>query len=172
MDIKKIIVGELEENCYIITQNNKSLIIDPGYEIDNITNAIEGEVIGILITHYHFDHIGVLEDLKKKYNVPVIDCQNKKTLKPFKYEIIENPGHTSDSVSYYFKDENLMFCGDFVFKGTIGRTDFPTGNITEMKQSIKKLLTYDENITLYPGHYDSTTIKKEKDNLEYIIKYY
>ena len=65
-----------------------------------------------------------------------------------------------------------MFCGDFIFKGTIGRTDLPTGNIEEMKNSIEKLLLLDENITLYPGHYDSTTIKKEKDNLEYIINNY
>ena len=172
MKIKKVIVGELEENCYILEQDNKTIIIDPGDEAEKIVKEIEGEVIGIIITHYHFDHIGALKKLKEKYNVPVIDSHNQTILKPFNYEIINTPGHTSDSISIYFKEENIIFCGDFVFAGTIGRTDLPTGNMEEMKESIKVLLTFNECITLYPGHYNNTTIKEEKENLKYIINYY
>lgn len=172
MNIKKVIVGELEENCYILTKENKVIIIDPGAEAEKIKNEISGEVIGIIITHHHFDHVGALNELKKCFNVPIIDYQNKIILEPFDYKIIENPGHTKDSISIYFAYEKIMFCGDFIFQGTIGRTDLPTGSMEKMKNSIKTLLTYDENITLYPGHNEHTTIKKEKENLEYILKYY
>lgn len=172
MNIKRIIVGELEENCYIITKDHKTIIIDPGDEINKIKKEIEEEVIGIIITHYHFDHTGALNDILKIYDVPVIDINNQNILDPFQYKIIENPGHTKDSISIYFKEEKIIFCGDFIFAGTIGRTDLPTGNMDEMKESIKKILTYDENITLYPGHYESTTIKSEKNNLEMILNYY
>lgn len=172
MKIKKIVVGQLEENCYILTKDNKTIIIDPGDEFDKIDEQIEGKLIGILITHYHFDHIGALEELQENYNVPIIDYKNKMLLEPFNYEILETPGHTSDSISIIFKEKNMIFCGDFIFKGAIGRTDLPTGNREEMKKSIKNILTFNKDIILYPGHYESTTIEKEKENLEYILKYY
>jgi len=50
----------------------------------------------------------------------------------FKFKVIFNPGHSSDSVSYYFYKDNLLFCGDFIFKNNIGRCDLPNGNIKEM----------------------------------------
>lgn len=172
MKIKQIIVGALEENCYILSQNNKCIIIDPGDEFEKIKKEIDGELIGILITHNHFDHVGALDELLIKYKVPLIDYNNQLLLKDFNYQIIENPGHSKDSISFYFEKEKIMFCGDFIFKGTIGRTDLPTGNILKMKESIKNLLKKDESIILYPGHYEKTSIKEEKENLENILNYY
>ena len=57
-----------------------------------------------------------------------------------------------------------MFVGDFVFKESVGRCDLPGGDEEELHKSIQKLMTYPENITLYPGHYDETTLKYEKEN--------
>ena len=57
-----------------------------------------------------------------------------------------------------------MFVGDLIFKESIGRTDLPGGSDSEMKESIKKVLTYPEDTILYPGHNESTTLKYEKDN--------
>ena len=54
-----------------------------------------------------------------------------------------------------------MFTGDFLFKGTIGRTDLPTGNMDEMKKSIKLIKTYPD-CKIYPGHGESTTLNEEK----------
>ena len=67
MEIKTIVVGPLQTNCYILTKNKQTLIIDPGDEPNKIINEINKEVIGILITHYHFDHIGALNTIKEKY---------------------------------------------------------------------------------------------------------
>ncbi len=172
MKIKTIVVGTLKENCYILTQNDETIIIDPGDEPDNIINNITGKVLGIIITHYHFDHIGALEELKTKYKVPIIDYKNigSNQLGSFNFEILETKGHTKDSVTIYFKDEKTMFCGDFIFKNSIGRTDLPTGSNEEMKRSLKNIVNYDHNITLYPGHYNKTLLANEIDNINYYIE--
>lgn len=172
MNIKIIPVGYLKTNCYILTKNNKTIVIDPGDEGEKIINEIDGDIIGIIITHHHFDHVGALKTLKTKYNVPVIDYNNQLVLSPFNYHIIETKGHSDDSITIYFKEDKIMFCGDFIFKESIGRTDLPTGNMEEMKKSIKNILKYDEEIKVYPGHYENTTLKEEKGNLNNIIKFY
>ena len=61
-----------------------------------------------------------------------------------------------------------MLIGDFIFKDSIGRTDLPGGDPKEMETSIKKILAYDDDIELYPGHYEETTLKKEKENNPYL----
>lgn len=157
MNIETIKVGELETNCYILSKDNKCLIIDPGDEYSKIVKAIGNkDVIGCLVTHFHIDHIGALEELLYKYDIEVNKENNL-----FKFEIIETPGHTFDSKTFYFKDENIMFDGDFIFKDGIGRTDLG-GSDKDMKNSLKMIEQYDENIKLYPGHGPSTTLKEEK----------
>lgn len=157
MNIETIKVGELETNCYILSKDNKCLIIDPGDEYSKIVKALgDKDVIGCLVTHFHIDHIGALEEILYKYDIEVNEENNI-----FKYEIIETPGHTFDSKTFYFKDENIMFDGDFIFKDGIGRTDLG-GSDKDMQNSLKMIEQYDENIKLYPGHGPSTTLKEEK----------
>jgi glyoxylase-like metal-dependent hydrolase (beta-lactamase superfamily II) len=57
-----------------------------------------------------------------------------------------------------------MFVGDFVFEGSIGRTDLETGNMEEMEKSIQKLKAYPKDIELYPGHGNKTTLEIELEN--------
>lgn len=171
MKIDIVKVGYLEENCYIVSNNDNCLVIDPGDESNKIIESIGNKkVIAILITHHHFDHIGALEEIKNKYNVEVYDYSNLKEgtniIDNFKFEVIYNPGHTDDSISFYFKDDNIIFVGDFVFKDTVGRCDLG-GNIIDMKKSITKLKEYNENIIIYPGHGDKTTLNYEKENNPY-----
>ena len=82
----------------------------------------------------------------------------------FKFKVIFNPGHTSDSISYLF--DNNLFCGDFIFKDSIGRWDLPTGNYNELLDSIDKIKKYN-NLIIYPGHGDSTLLEEEKKNNYY-----
>lgn len=170
MDIKCIKTGYLEENCYILSIGNDSLIVDPGDEADKIISEIGNKnVLGILITHYHFDHIGALAELRTYYNVDVIDYENRKEkIGDFEFEIIDTKGHKEDAVSYYFKEDKIMFVGDFVFEGTIGRCDLPGGDFEEMKRSLSNLKKLDKNIILYPGHGNKTTLENELLNNPYL----
>ena len=72
--IKRLVVGPLQENCYIVSCNQSCVIIDPGDEADHIINEVESEhleVKGILVTHGHFDHIGAANELKSYYHAEV-----------------------------------------------------------------------------------------------------
>lgn len=172
MNIKRVIVGKLKENCYILEKNNKCIIIDPGDEVEKIIGNISLNVIAILITHSHFDHIGAVEALVSKYNVPVYKYDNLNegniTIDEFVFEVIFTPGHTFDSISFCFKNEQIMFTGDFIFKNSIGRTDLPTGNFEKMQKSISKITRFNDIIRVYPGHGDSTTLGFEKKYNEYL----
>ena len=172
MKIDKVEVGSLAENCYVISIDNKCLVIDPGAEAEKIINLIaDKEVLGILITHHHFDHIGALEEIKNKYKVEIYDftttSEKEYNIGPFNFEVIFNPGHTMDSISFYFKKEKVMFVGDFIFYNSIGRCDLEGGDIQAMQDSIKKICQIKENVTLYPGHGIHTTLFDEQASNRY-----
>lgn len=76
------------------------------------------------------------------------------------FRIIHTPGHTSGSVCIVVGD--VMFSGDTLFSGSIGRTDMPDGNIMSMVASLKKLSELDKNYIVYPGHMSQTTLDDEK----------
>lgn len=171
MEIKKVVVGPLKTNCYILIKGDKCLIIDPGAEYENIKNATQSSKIeGILITHNHFDHVGALKDFIDIDRIKVYDNSNLKEkmfIGSFSFDVIRTPGHKEDAVTYYFKDEQAMFVGDFIFKNNIGRCDLEGGNEDNMTESIKLIRTYDSNIKVYPGHGDETTLGNEKQNNYY-----
>lgn len=166
MEIETVVVGSLEENCYILKKDSNVLIIDPGDELDKIKKAIgENTVLGVLVTHHHFDHIGALNYFDKNIIYDSSNLEEKGyNIEPFKFKVIFTPGHSSDSVSYYFEEENILFSGDFIFYESVGRCDLPTGDFNIMKNSIKKIRKYPENMNIYPGHGNSTTLKHEIQN--------
>lgn len=165
MEIKKLKVGYIRTNCYILIEKNDAIIIDPGDEYEKIKEETKGlNIKAILITHYHFDHVGALSYLK---NIDIYDYKNvnkKIKIKNFEFEIIETKGHTSDSVSFYFKKENKMFTGDFLFQYTIGRTDLETSNYNDIMKNIEKIKKYPKDTEIYPGHGNNTILKEEIKN--------
>ena len=165
VEVDKVVVGVYAANCYILSKNNKALVIDPGDEYDKIKPFINNkEIVGVLITHKHPDHIGALNNFDKN---KIYSYNNLKEginqITPFTFEVIYTKGHTSDSITFYFQEDNLMFTGDFLFKGSIGRMDLPTGNANEMIKSIEKLKKY-PNVKIFPGHGEPTTLEEEKQN--------
>jgi len=169
MEIKRLVVGTLDTNCYILIKNNNVLVIDPGGDYNKIINEIgDNKVVGVLVTHNHFDHVGALSNFDKDiiYNKGNLD-EKEYEISDFNFEVIYTPGHTSDSVSYYFKEIDSLFCGDFIFYESIGRCDLPTGDFNIMKESIDKIMKYPKNTKIYPGHDISTTLMHEIENNVY-----
>ena len=163
MLIKTVVVGDLQTNCYILIKDNKALVIDPGDDFAKIKNELNNyDVIGCYITHSHFDHIGALDELLKEYNLKL---NNQKEL-VFDFDVIETPGHTDDSVTYYFKEDKIMFTGDFIFYRSIGRTDLG-GNDKDMLDSLEIIKKYPDDIKIYPGHGLSTILGDEKKYFSY-----
>ena len=72
MEIKTVVTGYLDENCYILIKNGTCLVVDPGDEFFKIKKAIgDKKVIGCLVTHFHQDHIEALEELVSYYDVEI-----------------------------------------------------------------------------------------------------
>ena len=172
MEIINLKLGMLKTNCYILKEGNETLIIDPADEYFKIDEIIKNtDLKGILITHNHFDHIGALNQLLKNYQTKTYDKNNleEKTYQigNFSFEVIYTPGHTADSITFYFPKEKAMFVGDFIFKDDIGRCDLPTGDYLQMLASINKIKKDNDDILIYPGHEETTTLLEEKKFNEY-----
>ena len=172
MEIKRVVTGTLDENCYILIKDDKCLIVDPGADYNKIKEEIgNNKVLGVLITHSHFDHIGALRNFLTKRSIKIFKKSNLEEKEyivgDFEFKCIYTPGHSKDSVSFFFPESNAMFVGDFIFEGSIGRVDLPGGSKEEMDVSIKKFIDLSEDYILYPGHGEKTTLDNEKETNPY-----
>jgi hydroxyacylglutathione hydrolase len=85
-------------------------------------------------------------------------------------DVLHTPGHTPGGVCYYIPAAGVVFSGDTLFAGGVGRTDFPYGDADKLITGIKeKLLTLPEATRVYPGHGPATTVRNEKKNNLYLI---
>lgn len=177
MIVNKVVVGPLETNCYLIIKDNKVLIIDPGDDFLKIKQEIGNKkVVGVIVTHNHFDHVGALDECTNYYKIDKYDINNlnegKNQIDDFVFDVIYTPGHKDDLISIYFDQDKMLFCGDFIFEDSIGRCDLPGGDFSKMILSITNILKLDNDTTIYPGHGNTTSIAKERNNLEEYTKFF
>ena len=191
MGIKIQPMGDYQTNCYIITVNNKDFIIDPGVGATSwIKQNVKNPVV-ILNTHGHFDHVWSNKEVsdlfglkiytpkndnfmlqKDPYNMGMTPSSADYLVEPdeeidfdgVKVKFHFFPGHTPGCSAIEI-DDNL-FAGDFIFKGSIGRCDFPYSNPDEMIKSLDKVLKWERDIKIYPGHGQPTTLNNERSSLE------
>ncbi len=176
MRIKKLVVGMLQANCYILAGEARGIIIDPGEEVDRILEEVgDLQIDLILLTHNHFDHIGALSSVLKATSAEVaihpsdsIDSATK-DLKdgekiPFDGKeilVMHTPGHSPGSCCFYF--EECLFSGDTLFAGGWGNTSFPGGDEKAIFKSIReKIMSLPDGTVVYPGHGEATTIGEER----------
>ena len=194
MDIKFKPMGDYQTNCYIVTIDSKDIIIDPGigakeWVMQNVKNPV-----AILNTHGHFDHVWSNADLQNEFQIPLyapkddtmllsgsdfmpnlppsyadfeVDKTQQLNISNIDVKFMHFPGHTPGCSMIEIED--AIFSGDFIFKRSIGRYDFPYSNKEDMINSLKKFKQINYNKTLYPGHGDITTIKDEQQYVDYWI---
>lgn len=197
MEIKCLVQGPFGTNTYLVSQGEAMIIIDPTGKVERIIQALEGrKLVAILLTHGHFDHLGAADELIETYHCPIylhpddfslatnlelnslgrlgaVLNHAAKPLKegtlmltPFKIDVLETPGHTAGSVVFVI--DKMMFTGDTLFKGSIGRTDLYSGDRKSLKASLNYLKTFKEEYTIYPGHDGQTTLNHEKLHNPYL----
>lgn len=203
MKIEVIVNGELQENCYVIMdeESKEIIIIDPGSEgtkIEERVNELNGIPKCILLTHGHNDHAGEVEYIADKFNIPYYMNEKDesylnstdslgfsplfaKIRKPDKYltdgevislgknniKVLETPGHTEGGVCFLI--DKCLFCGDTLFKGSVGRTDFNGGNHKKLIKSIQdKIVPLSDDIIVYSGHGPSSSIEVERMTNPYL----
>jgi len=86
------------------------------------------------------------------------------------FRVLSTPGHTVGSACYVNDKEKVVFAGDVLFEGSIGRTDFPGGDMEKMKESLTRLMDLSDSYRVYPGHGSSTTIGDERNFNPYIAQ--
>ncbi|MBQ4129528.1 MAG: MBL fold metallo-hydrolase [Ruminococcus sp.] len=188
IDLNYLVLGQLENNTYILKDedSHEIAVIDPSVDSNELFSYIDenGKNLKyILLTHGHFDHIGGVCELVKRYNAQVciskleldllnnpslngafahdlnineikvdIELSDNDVLKLGENEIkfISTPGHTAGSGCFIINE--WLFTGDTLFCQSIGRTDFETSSMSDMKNSLKKLRDLDGDFVVFPGH--------------------
>lgn len=207
----------IRQNCMILWDQNvkKGVITDPGGDVQHILSRVEElkiEVEAILLTHGHFDHVGVTmalqAELTKRQNqvIPILgpgkqdiflldniqqqmeqfgvflpDTQNvtptrfledKEQLdfSGLHFQVLHIPGHTPGHMVFFETNARILISGDVLFRGTIGRTDFPYGDGEALIRNIKnKILPLGDDICILPGHGLGSRIGFERQHNPFLV---
>ena len=191
MLIKTIPVGQLETNCYIVS-NEESLecvVIDPGDEANTILDYLEDnklKCLGIMLTHGHFDHTGAVDEIARETGATVYmnsadDGRNSGSPHlPYRLpeggvyygdgDVIELCGLRFEIMStpghtpggVTIRCGDALFTGDTLFKGSCGRADLPGGDMDVELESLKRICSLEGDYEVYPGHMDQSTLERER----------
>ncbi len=199
--VKKILGKDECSHTYVICRFNQCVIIDPSHDMPSILDAVgHKEIVAILLTHAHDDHIDLIgyfdcpiyihqDDayllFENKYNgyidrkrpfhkkdltLVLLKDEDKVPLSDQFIKVIHTPGHTKGSVCYLY--QNHLFTGDTLFKSSVGRHDLYSGSLPLLKRSVLKIMLLNNQVKVYPGHDEMTTIRDEKKNNPFYKKWY
>jgi hydroxyacylglutathione hydrolase len=159
--------------------------------VKGLLRAAGKRPVAVLATHGHYDHVGAAAELcgtelpfyiHKDDEQAMVDpaawgagmpvpVETPKEMRTFtegevlefngiSLEVMHTPGHTPGSSC--FRAEGLLFSGDLVFRGAIGRYDFPNASAQDMWSSLGRFLALPDDLDVYPGHGDTTTVELER----------
>ena len=195
MQILKKAFGEYVTNCYILKGEQGDLVIDPGEGSFDWVMQNTGKIAAILNTHGHFDHIyddaklqrvgakiyiheddafmlraDPFETMPESIEADVLIKGQEQSLEiaGFNVKFSLFAGHTPGSCM--IEAGGVIFSGDVIFKGSIGRWDFPFSSGAQMRESLHKILQIEGDFTLYPGHGPNTSLAAERQNLKYFLQ--
>lgn len=198
MKIERLVVSSYQTNCYLLTDEttNTAALIDPGDNAPLLCEWIREKQVDlryILITHGHRDHTFAAPDVKKafpeaKVYIHADDASgagfyiyalaqyisdlcyysegDTLTLGTLTIKVLHTPGHTEGGVTLLVN--GVMFSGDTLFPGSMGRTDFPGGSADKMYASLYRLASLEGDYRVLPGHMDETTLSHEREHNAYL----
>lgn len=176
-----------EGECYVVDPGYEKQKLRRFVEKENL------HVKGILLTHGHIDHMGALDAFdvpvylhrdeveilknndnngfnhfmhKIPYDIEALDLvemenEQKLQLGSEWIHVLHAPGHTKGSICYLFRDE--LYSGDVLFRGSVGKWDFPSGDQRVLRETVISLIeSMSEDTIVYPSHGEATTIGDEK----------
>lgn len=166
-------------------------------KIIKTVEELDAKPIAVLLTHGHFDHTLKVQRLLKHFKIPLMYNKNEFdsgvydaiqadrwleegdtiVIGEITLRALETPGHSPGSLCFYTADiklfhnqkiDGILFSGDLLFQGSIGRSDIGGGNQTQLFQSIKEKIMYNDQLTdnfmVFPGHMGASTIGEERNS--------
>lgn len=197
MQILKKAFGEYVTNCYILKGEQGDLVIDPGQGSFDWVMQNTDKIAAVLNTHGHYDHVyddAKLQRMGAKIYIHEEDAfmlradpfgtmpesieadvlikgqEQSLEIAGFNVKFSLFAGHTPGSCM--IEVDGVIFSGDVIFKGSIGRWDFPFSSGAQMKESLHKILQIEGDFTLYPGHGPNTSLAAERQNLKYFLQFF
>ncbi|MGH8930743.1 MAG: MBL fold metallo-hydrolase [Egibacteraceae bacterium] len=186
VEVRKFSVGPMDNNVYMLTdrQSSRALLIDAANDADRILKEIEGvEVAAILTTHGHSDHWQALDEIAEATGAPTYLHPADRGMVPriadyaaedevrvafgsAEVTLIHTPGHTPGSTCVLLGDRHL-FSGDTLFPGGPGNTFGNANAFRQIMRSLReRLFALRDDVWVYPGHGDDTTIGRERPHLD------
>lgn len=160
-------------NMYIVwaDEGQECLVVDPGGDaaaLGTVLKRLGRKPAAYLITHRHHDHTGALETMLTRYPAPV--CENGQVdseVKSFPLKALHTPGHTADSTSFLI--EGMLFVGDALFAGSIGRSSGSVGYDNHLNNLKQQVLSLSDETAIYPGHGPATTLGQERRHNPFLV---
>ena len=201
-------VTHYQQNCTLLwcDETQQAAVVDPGGNIDIIQRAIAErslQLVKVLLTHGHLDHVGGAAALSKAMAVPIegphpddmfwlnmlpkqaemMGFSSATSFTPncffndgdtvgfgnINLQIFHCPGHTPGHIVFYHEPSQLALVGDVLFRGSIGRTDFPRGNYDSLVNAIRtKLWPLGDSVKFIPGHGPMSTFGEERKSNAFV----
>jgi hydroxyacylglutathione hydrolase len=167
--IFKQVKEEGDNFSYVIADEatKETVIVDPSFNTDAIFKIVKDnglKVKYVVNTHQHWDHIAGNDAIRSAFGAKILAHKSAKCFKDvdvsdgdiikvgkISLKVIHTPGHTPDGICLLV--DGKLLTGDTLFVGECGRTDLSGGNARDMYHSLQKLMTLDDSMEVYPGHY-------------------
>ncbi|HET6616766.1 MAG TPA: MBL fold metallo-hydrolase [Gemmatimonadota bacterium] len=201
LTIRRHPVGPYQANAWLASDEarREAFLVDAGAEADRLLAELASrdlQLVAILQTHAHADHIGALPEIVAETGAPVYlhpDAEpmlhsaeanlsamagipvtaavpyvpvrdgDRLEIMGREVRVYHTPGHADGSVCFHLPNESVVFTGDALFQGSIGRTDFPGGSLETLLGGIRdKLLVLPDDTRVLAGHMGPTTIGRER----------
>jgi glyoxylase-like metal-dependent hydrolase (beta-lactamase superfamily II) len=175
-------VGPLEANAYLMAdlETKAGLLVDAGdfdLRIVELADEYDLNMVAILITHLHWDHVDGLAEYAKQWpearviapapsaaapGAHIVGHGDRFKAGPLEFEVFKTSGHTPESVSYYCRQAGVCFVGDAIFAGSVGGTADDALFAEEIGHIRAHLLTLPDETELWSGHGPMTTVGIER----------